>query len=221
VGCFVYKSTPPRPIKFDASGSLNATDTTFRVSIAASTLGVTLRGIHETHRRTAHGVCLLHFWKGLAMDRRRFCLTALGSGTLSLGALAGVWAYSPPAIRWHKDLKSAHRVAVEQNRPMLILFSASWCTYCHKLQRETLGEKPMVAFVEQQFVPLLLDYDKDNAIAKILEVESLPCTVVLSPQADLLARLVGYAKSGSYRETLQAALDTQQRIRQVSATNER
>jgi len=154
------------------------------------------------------------------MDRRRFCLTALGSGALSVGALARALAYTPPTIRWHKDLKTAHRIAVQQSRPLLILFSASWCTFCHKLQRETLGEKPMVAFVEQKFVPLLLDYDKDKAVARILEVESLPCTVVLSPQADLLARVAGYAKSAEYRQSLQAALDAQDRIQQAAAVSE-
>ena len=90
-------------------------------------------------------------------------------------------------------------------------------TFCHKLQRETLGQKDMIAFVEQQFIPLLLDYDKDKTAAKVLEVESLPCTVILSPQADLLTRFVGYAKADSYRGTLQLALDAQQKLAQTAA----
>jgi thioredoxin-like negative regulator of GroEL len=155
------------------------------------------------------------------MDRRRFVWTALGAGALSAGGLATAWAYTPPGIRWHKDLKTAHRVAMQQNRPLLVLFSASWCTFCHKLERETLREKAMVAFVERSFVPLLLDYDKDARVAKVLEVESLPCTVILSPHADLLGRFVGFAKSDSYRDTLQAALDVQQRLLQTASAVER
>lgn len=151
------------------------------------------------------------------MDRRQFCLTLLAAGASTSGAAAWTWAYTPPQIRWHKDLKSAHRVAVQQNKPLLILFSASWCTYCHKLQRETLGEKPMVAYVEKNFVPVLLDFDKDAYVAKVLEVESLPCTVVLSPQADLLLRKSGYAKADSFRATLSTALKNQHQIQQASA----
>ena len=60
------------------------------------------------------------------MDRRRFCVTALSAGTLSAGGLAGLWAYTPPNIRWHKELKPAYKVAVQQSKPLLILFSASW-----------------------------------------------------------------------------------------------
>jgi thioredoxin-like negative regulator of GroEL len=151
------------------------------------------------------------------MDRRQFCLSVLGAGSATSGVAA--WAYTPPKIRWHKDLRAAHRVAVRDDKPLLILFSASWCTYCHKLQRETLGEKPMVAYVEKNFVPVLLDFDKDHAIAKVLEVESLPCTVVLSPQADLLSRVTGYAKADPYRETLQAALQRQDQVRQAAASD--
>ena len=151
------------------------------------------------------------------MDRRQFCLSVLGAGVAASGA-SDAWGYTPPKIRWHKDLKAAHRVAVRDNKPLLILFSASWCTYCHKLQQETLGEKPMVAYVERNFVPVLLDFEKDSKIAKVLEVESLPCTVVLSPQADLLMRVSGYAKADPFRETLDVALQRQSQIQQAAAT---
>jgi len=150
------------------------------------------------------------------MDRRQFCRSVLGAGTMSAAGLAA-WAYTPPAIRWHKDLKPAYRVAVQQNRPLLILFSASWCTFCHKLQRETLGEKAMITYVEQKFVPLLLDFEKDAHVAKVLEVDRLPCTVILSPQADLLAKQFGFLKADAYKESLQAALDVQQKLQQTAA----
>lgn len=142
------------------------------------------------------------------MDRRQFLMssgTILGVGSL---AVTSAWALpTSPKIKWHNNLKSAYKIARSQDKPLLILFSASWCTYCHKLIRESLGDKKMVAFVEQQFVPVLLDFDKDNAVAKVLEVESLPCTIVLSPEADLLLQVNGFQKTAPYRETLQSSLD--------------
>lgn len=142
------------------------------------------------------------------MDRRRFIATVLGTAGFGGFALRSAEALpTSPKIKWHNDLKTAYRVARSQDKPLLILFSASWCTYCHKLIRESLGDKKMVAFVEEQFIPVLLDFDKDNKIAKVLEVESLPCTIVLSPQADLLLQMNGFQKTVAYRETLQSALD--------------
>lgn len=146
--------------------------------------------------------------RGTGMDRRRFVTTVLGGiGLYGLTSSTGHALPFSPKIKWHNDLKTAYKVGKSQDKPLLILFSASWCTYCHKLIRESLGDKAMVEFVQTQFVPVLLDFDKDNKIAKILEVESLPCTVVLSPQADLLLQANGFQKTAAYRETLQSALD--------------
>jgi thioredoxin-like negative regulator of GroEL len=155
------------------------------------------------------------------MDRRQFIAAMIG--TAGIGTIAARSAFAlptTPKIKWHNNLKSAYKVARSQDKPLLILFSATWCTYCHKLIRESLGDKKMVAFVEQQFVPLLLDFDKDKEIAKVLEVESLPCTIVLSPQADLLLQVNGFQKTTEYRETLQTSLDKRDElIQQARATS--
>ena len=156
------------------------------------------------------------------MDRRQFLLTSgalLGVGSV---VAAPAWALpTSPKIKWHNNLKSAYKVARAQDKPLLILFSASWCTYCHKLIRESLGDKKMVEFVEKRFVPVLLDFDKDNAIAKVLEVESLPCTVILSPEADLLSQFNGFHKTTAYRESLQTALDKRDELIQQTRAESR
>lgn len=156
------------------------------------------------------------------MDRRQFLLNTgamLGVGTL---VTTSAWALpTSPKIKWHNNLRAAYKVARTNDKPLLIVFSASWCTYCHKLLRESLGEKKMVAFVEDQFVPLLLDFDKDAEIAKVLEVESLPCTIVLSPQADLLLQVNGFQKLTAYRQTLQTALDKREELIQQARAESR
>lgn len=159
------------------------------------------------------------------MDRRRFCLELLGTSAVWHG-LARLGAAAPPLsepatqkIRWNHNLKAAHKLAVEQDKPLLIVFGASWCTYCHKLERETLGDKRITAIVERDFIPVHLDYDRDSKIAKILEVERLPCTVMLSPQADLLLKHEGYAEYKEYRQTLQSALEKRTEIQQVQSTD--
>jgi thiol-disulfide isomerase/thioredoxin len=159
----------------------------------------------------------------LNMDRRQFCWGLMGSGVaLSLAAesaeAAPPFAASPvQKIRWNYSLKAAHRIAIEQDKPLLIVFGASWCTFCHKLERETLGDKRITAVIERDFIPVHLDFDRDAKVAKILEVERLPCTVILSPQADLLAKHEGYAQYKDYSQTLQTALQKQAEIQQVQA----
>lgn len=155
------------------------------------------------------------------MDRRKFCVTVLNSGIAlaSLASLSPAESAEPAAanqkIKWHKSLKSAHKLAVETDKPMLIVFGASWCHYCHKLERETLSDKRLVATIERDFIPVHLDFERDAKVAKILEVERLPCTVVLSPEADLLQKTEGYTDYKGYIKILQASLEQRASIQQV------
>jgi thioredoxin-related protein len=155
------------------------------------------------------------------MNRRKFCVNLLGSG-IALATLeslrpaeAADFAEQPQPLVWHRNLKEAHKLSIQTDKPMLIVFGASWCHYCHKLDRETLADKRVMAMIERDFIPIHLDFNKDAKVAKILEVESLPCTVALTPQADLLQKAVGYRDSKGYLKVLQASLDARTTIRQV------
>jgi thioredoxin-like negative regulator of GroEL len=141
------------------------------------------------------------------------------------------FAASPPSrteINWQTDLKKAHAESVKLNRPMLLVFGADWCTYCRKMEQTTLKTPLLVSYVNNSFVPVRLDLQKDNDVAKILGVDRVPCTIVLSPRADLLGRLVGCVEWPRYRKalgqvrSLHRQLERKQReasrIQQVSST---
>lgn len=114
-------------------------------------------------------------------------------------------------IEWFTDLYEAHQVSIQTGRPMMIVFGAEWCHYCKQLESQTLSQPQMIAYVNQHFVPVHLDMDKDRdkEVARILEVKPLPCTVVLSPQADLLGKILGYYDVPSFRMHLEEARGTQ------------
>jgi uncharacterized protein YyaL (SSP411 family) len=115
-------------------------------------------------------------------------------------------------VRWESNLQAAHRLSVEKKLPILIVFGAEWCGYCHQLERDTFGDAGTAEFVNQRFIPLRLDFDRDRRIAEILEVKSVPTTVILSPSADLLGTIVGYVKTDRYQKSLLAALDFERLI---------
>ncbi len=161
------------------------------------------------------------------MDRRSFCQQLIGSGFV-MGSLTSL-AHADPSssggmtagkLKWQKSLKAAQKLAIQQDKPMMIVFGASWCTYCHKLEKETLSDRQTVAFIEREFIPVHLDYDKDRKVAKILEAEQLPCTVILAPNADLLLRSIGFAEPKEYRATLTSALEKRNDIQQANSTSE-
>lgn len=120
------------------------------------------------------------------------------------------------ALQWQPDLQSAYAISSRENKPMLLVFGAEWCGWCKKLEKSTLENPQMAKYINETFVPVHIDVDENQRIAEILEVESLPCTIVLSPQADLLGRFEGFAKPGPMYKKLAEAKALQSRISQAS-----
>lgn len=161
----------------------------------------------------------LSYVKGnLIMDRR---LSWAVCGLVMIGVLAGtrLWAKplffgaKPKPVEWQHNLPAAHKIAVQSNRPILVVFGAPWCGYCRKLETETLGDAALVKIVNTDFVPVHLDYEKDRRIFDLLEVKSLPTCIALSTQADILATMVGYMDKAELRKKLDAALQADRDLR--------
>lgn len=108
-------------------------------------------------------------------------------------------------INWQKDIFTAHKLAQQQNKPMLLVFGADWCGFCKKLEAQTLTQPQLADYINKNFIPVHLDADKDQKVTQILDVESLPCTIVLSPTADLMGRIDGFFAPEPFYRKLVAA----------------
>jgi len=149
-------------------------------------------------------------------SRRILCLGVLAVMVPGLLALA---AEAPPGgIHWQTDLRAAHRLSQQTNKPMLFVFGADWCTWCKKLEKSTLTDRELVAYINANFVPIHIDADRDPRVVEILEAEALPCAVVLSPNADLIGRIRGFKDAAGYRAALASTKQTATGVVPVSGT---
>jgi len=149
------------------------------------------------------------------MSRTVFSSLVIASfvSAFSLVTLAGPPGFLRPAasttpaeeIHWQSNLQAAHRQAVAENKPIMIVFGAEWCGFCKKLEKQTLNSPEVAKYVNETFVPVHLDLDREKRIGEILEVKALPCTVILTPGADLLGRINGYETAAPFQKKLVAA----------------
>lgn len=164
--------------------------------------------------------CALIFG-GQSMYRRTFLQAFLSTCAAQPLLSQLLMASETSKVNWFTALKPAHQQALSRQKPLLIIFGASWCGFCHKLEKETLGDKRLAQFVMREFVPVRLDFDKDDKAAKILDVEALPATVVINTEAELLARSTGFHEPDKYAEILQSAIRRQSEILQARHTQTR
>jgi len=121
------------------------------------------------------------------------------------------------AIKWVYDLDSAHKQSLATGKPMLIVCGGPWCVYCKKLEKEVLGHPTIARYINKTFIAVHLDSEKDQKAVQILEVKSLPTTVILSPDADLLGSVEGFVKPRDYAQVLKQSIDFQKTLRGGSA----
>lgn len=147
------------------------------------------------------------------------CLISFGGHFVSRGRSAPPASAKTPAapsrIIWETDLNKAHELSVKTGKPILIVFGASWCSHCRKMTDETLADPKLVEYVNKTFIPVGLEFDQNKRTARILEIDSLPSSIVLTPEADLVGRIVGHVDSRQYQSTLQRAIELKTNIEQV------
>jgi thiol-disulfide isomerase/thioredoxin len=134
------------------------------------------------------------------------------------------WADAQPTagsrtqgIAWFHDLYEAHKASASTGKPMLIVFGAGWCHYCRELDTKTLTNPQLAAYIESNFIPVHLDADKDKRLAEILKAKPIPCTVVLSPDANLVGKFLGYEEVQPYFAKLEKARQQYVRMQQQLA----
>ena len=105
-------------------------------------------------------------------------------------------------IQWNNDINESIAMSKQLNKPMLLKVSTDWCSYCKKMQRETFSDATVIAKVNENFVPVYIDGDKNKALVKQLGVRSFPTTVVVSPNQEVLASITGFRSAGQLNTDL-------------------
>lgn len=139
------------------------------------------------------------------MAKNRACAAFLLFITAARWAAAEQTA-SPPAKRdsgvvWSQSYDVGTKVAAMEKSPVLLLFTASWCRWCQKLEREVLVE-PKVVSELRKFICVKLDVDKNHDVAMAYGVVSMPRIIVINTQGEIIGDWLGYHDAGEFLQLL-------------------
>lgn len=125
---------------------------------------------------------------------------------LSLALSAGTAAADE--VRWRRDYNSARKEAEEKNRPLMIDFGTEHCFWCKRLDTTTFQEASVISLLNEQYVPLKIDAEREAALAQTLHISSYPTIVFGAPDGRIIGTVVGYKEPGEFLGILQRTAAT-------------
>jgi thioredoxin-like negative regulator of GroEL len=113
------------------------------------------------------------------------------------------------SIPWIKDDADAAFVEAKQkNRPVLLYFHTTWCSWCTEFERKVFSQDE-VSSEANAFVPLMVNGDRrgGQALLRRFNVTTFPTILAVTPKSEVVGRLAMYVGPADFirfmRESLQ------------------
>jgi thiol:disulfide interchange protein len=109
--------------------------------------------------------------------------------------------------RWQTNMSAAQSTAAAEDKPIVVYFWTTWCTYCEDYNREVYAD-PAVQSELDDFVKVAVNLDSDAPAASRLQrkynVNYPPQHVIVRPNGEVLVRINGYAETSDFLSYLEA-----------------
>ena len=105
-------------------------------------------------------------------------------------------------VEWENDIRTAADRSRVTGQPMLIQVSASWCGYCQQMKRETYTNQGLISGINRDFVAVSIDADTNRELVESMSVKSLPTTLVVLPNLQIVDRLEGFQSASQLQSVL-------------------
>jgi uncharacterized protein YyaL (SSP411 family) len=130
----------------------------------------------------------------------------------TLAVALALWAVPRCAaqeVEWRLDYNSARREASQKNRPILIDFGTETCTWCKRLDVTTFRDPAVASLLNEKFVPLKIDAERDAPLAAALHVRNYPTIVLALADGKIMEFQEGYLEGPQLAEKLRGVLSSQ------------
>lgn len=123
-----------------------------------------------------------------------------------LGDDSGPGLKGPPAIEYVGGHDAGRQRSEAEDRPLLLVCTASWCRFSTDLMQRTLRDPRLVA-LSRRAVCVLIDADRDAEVCRGLGVKSFPTLLVLDPDGTERLRATGRSSPAALAAALETAFE--------------
>ncbi len=98
---------------------------------------------------------------------------------------------SSKRINWY-TYKQGIELNEKEGKKIFLYFYADRCTYCKKMEKETFNDYSIVSYLNDNFIPIKVNSNKDIKIALDFGVRGLPATWFIAENGERISSLPGY-----------------------------
>ncbi len=95
-------------------------------------------------------------------------------------------------IPWSTNLEDSLHRAAANGQPVLMEFTADWCVFCKKMEKNTFPNPQVTQRISSNFVAVRVDADQNKDLVKDLGIKGLPAILIVSPDMKVIKRISGF-----------------------------
>ena len=108
-------------------------------------------------------------------------------------------------LLWIEDDDSGLKMAEAENKPVILVLYAGWCSWSKKLIDETVQD-PRVQKLWDRFVWVKINSDEEREYKELYNQKGFPLVIILGPDGEILNRIDGYRHPQAFLRELQICL---------------
>jgi thioredoxin-like negative regulator of GroEL len=109
-------------------------------------------------------------------------------------------------VHWRRDYNAARKEAVDKSLPLVLDFGTQNCFWCRKLDENTFSDPTVAHVMNERFIPLKIDAEREATLAQALHISAYPTVVLAAPDGKILGTMEGFQDAVRFHENLQRAL---------------
>ena len=111
--------------------------------------------------------------------------------TLSLILCVGGAAAASDAINWRSYEEGMVLSKIEKKK-VFLHFYADWCGFCRKMANTTFKDSSLINYLNNNYMPIMVNTDREPQTAGNYGVTGLPTTVFLTEMGEPIFSVPGY-----------------------------
>lgn len=98
--------------------------------------------------------------------------------------------YPEAAFTWQDNWQSAQQMSSQSNKPILLVFSASWCPPCQRMKRTVWPDEEVGRVVQSEYVPMYVDVDlpQHEELVGRYNIQGIPSIFLVDHAGNILRR---------------------------------